>query len=192
MAVTTAPKRADARRNIEGIVAAATELLAINPDASISDIAARAGVGRVTLYGHFESRAALVAEVSRRAIISSEALLEEVDLDGDPRAAFGRLLDATWALTHRFGTLVVAAERELPPDAMRQAHEAPAERMRELLERGRARGVFRTDMPVEWQITVVHAVLHSAFAALHRGEITATKAPRLVSDTLIAAFTPSE
>ena len=44
MAVTTAPKRADARRNIEGIVAAATELLAIDPEASIGDIAARAGV----------------------------------------------------------------------------------------------------------------------------------------------------
>lgn len=191
MAVTTAPKRADARRNIEGIVAAATELLAIDPEASIGDIAARAGVGRVTLYGHFESRAALVAEVSRRAIASSEAMLDALDLDGDPRDALDRLLNVSWALTHRFGSLVVAAERALPPDAMREVHEAPFERMRELLTRGRAQGVFRDDMPVEWQLTVVQSVLHGAFAALHRGEITAAEAPRLVSGTVIAAYTPS-
>lgn len=33
------PKRADALRNIEAIIGAATRLLAVNPDASVNEIA---------------------------------------------------------------------------------------------------------------------------------------------------------
>ena len=50
------PKRSDALRNIEAILEAATTCLARDPDASVNSIAQAAGVGRVTLYGHFESR----------------------------------------------------------------------------------------------------------------------------------------
>jgi TetR/AcrR family transcriptional regulator, mexCD-oprJ operon repressor len=181
-------KRADARRNIEAIVAAATTLLAADPDASVQEIAKAAGVGRVTLYGHFDSRAALIAEVATRAIAQSEESLRTVDLDGDPLAAMGRLLDATWHLTHRFGAIVVAADQALPSEAMSRAHENPERRVRSLLERGREEGRFRSDMPVAWQIATIHAVLHAASAAVHQGRISDTQAPRLVRDTVLAAI----
>ena len=53
----TAPRaqRADARRNIAAILDAATDCLARDPEMSIADIAAAAGVGRITLYGHFKT-----------------------------------------------------------------------------------------------------------------------------------------
>lgn len=184
------PKRSDALRNIEAILEAATTCLARDPDASVNSIARAAGVGRVTLYGHFESRSALIAEVAARAVQQTDAALESVDLDGDPRAAMVRLLRATWELTHRYGALVVAAENALPADELRQAHARPAERVKRLLRRGRREGCFRTDMPLAWQVTTIHGVLHAASAAAHRGEISLTKAPLLVCDTLIAALTP--
>jgi AcrR family transcriptional regulator len=55
--------RADARRNIERILEAAEACLARNPNASMSDIAAQAGLGRVTIYGHFASRQVVVGAV---------------------------------------------------------------------------------------------------------------------------------
>lgn len=188
MPAATAPaKRADARRNIEAIIDAATALLAVDPDASVQDIAKAAGVGRVTLYGHFDSRTALITEVATRAIAQTEESLRDLDLRGDPREAMARLLEATWALTHRFGGIVVAAGQALPPDELRRAHEGPAKRVRALLERGRERE-FRADMPVEWQITTIQAVLHAASASVHRSEITADEAPRLVTQTVLAAL----
>lgn len=181
------PQRADARRNVEAIIDAATRLLAVDPDASVNDIAAAAGVGRVTLYGHFDGRAALVSTVAERAIAATEQALGAVDLEGDPREALGRVLEATWHLTHRFGALVVAAEQALPPETLRRAHEGPARRVIGLLERGRAAGELRDDQPIEWQVSTVQAIVHAASAAVHRGEITAADAPALVRDTALAA-----
>ncbi|MFE6964155.1 TetR/AcrR family transcriptional regulator [Agromyces sp. NPDC057679] len=185
-APATPAKRADARRNIEAILDAATRLLAVDPDASVQDIAKAAGVGRVTLYGHFDSRTDLVAQVATRAIDETELALREVDIDGDPREALARLLEASWYLTHRFGGIVIAAGQALPAEQMQLAHEGPAQRVRALLERGRQAGVFRADMPVEWQITTIQAVLHAASGAVHREELAVADAPRLVVETALA------
>ena len=184
------PKRADALRNIEAILEAATTCLARDPEASISSIAEAAAVGRVTVYGHFESRSALIARVAARALQQTHAALADVDLDGDPNAALVRLLRATWNLTRRFGALIVAAENALPADELREAHAQPAARVEALLRRGRREGCFRTDMPLAWQVTMIQSVLHTAAAAAHRGEITEAKAPVLVCDTVLAALTP--
>ena len=71
---------------------------------------------------------------------------------------------------------------------MRRAHDEPAARVRALLERGRSIGEFRDDVPVEWQISVIQAILHGASAAVHSGEIDVADAPVLVRDTVLAAL----
>lgn len=187
---TESVRRADARRNIAAILDAATACLAVDPEASINDIAAAAGVGRVTLYGHFGNRAALVSEVVGRAMASSDRELEAVDLEGDAREALGRLLVASWHVTHRYGGLVLAAQDAMPERDLREAHDKPAKRVRRLLRRARKEGSVRTDMPLEWQVTTIQGVIHAASGAVHRGELTADKAPGLVRSTVLAALTP--
>jgi AcrR family transcriptional regulator len=57
----TRPKRADARRNYERVLAAAREAFAEGGEATaLEDIARRAGVGIGTLYRHFPNRQALL------------------------------------------------------------------------------------------------------------------------------------
>lgn len=181
--------RADARKNIEAILDAATTCLARDPDASVNQIARTAGVGRVTLYGHFENRATLVAAVVDRAIADSNAALESVDLDGDPVQALVRLIEATWQVTARYGALVVAAERSMANDELLAKHAEPARRAERLLERGRAGDAFRTDLPVSWLVTMLHTVTHAASSALHRGELTADEAPRMIVATMLGLVT---
>ncbi|MCC2593936.1 TetR/AcrR family transcriptional regulator [Tessaracoccus sp. OS52] len=185
-------RRADARRNAASILDAATRCLARDPDVSLKEIAAEAGVGRVTLYGHYETRTALVDAVVDRAISQSESDLKAVDLSGDPAEAMSRLIGATWDLTHRFGALVVAAERTLPAERLRVLHHEPAARVRELLNRGRKAGIFRSDMPAEWQITAIQALVHAGVEAAYRDELTPDQARKLVPRTVLGALTQPE
>jgi hypothetical protein len=60
--------------------------------------------------------------------------------------------------------------------------------VRTILRRGRREGCFRTDVPLEWQVTTIQSILHGASAAVQRGEISATRAPTLVVTTVLAAL----
>ncbi|MCE9672854.1 TetR/AcrR family transcriptional regulator [Myxococcus stipitatus] len=63
------PLRADGRRNRERIIAAAEELVARDgAQASLEEIARRAGVGSATLHRHFPSRQALLEAVFRDGV----------------------------------------------------------------------------------------------------------------------------
>jgi AcrR family transcriptional regulator len=189
-AARSRPLRADARRNIDAILDAATTCLARDPEASLADIAKHAGVGRVTLYGHFDSRAALIAAVMERAIEETDAALRTADVSGDPATALARLIEATWPNTHRYGAVVVAAERTLDPDALVAAHAGPMQRIQDLLERGRSEGRFRTDLPVDWLVNLLHTVTHAVATAVYRGEVTEDEAPRLIVATMLGTLTP--
>lgn len=58
------PRRADARRNYEALLAAATEVFGEQGvDAALDEIARRAGVGNATMYRHFPTRQELILAV---------------------------------------------------------------------------------------------------------------------------------
>lgn len=90
-----APRRADARRNAETLLAAAAAAFVDSGvDAPVRDIASRAGVGVGTIYRHFPTRADLVVAVYRHQVEAcAEAgprLLAEA---GSPVLALTRWVD---------------------------------------------------------------------------------------------------
>jgi AcrR family transcriptional regulator len=63
------PMRADAQRNVERLLAAARESFAAHgANASLDDIARKAGVGSGTLYRHFPTRLSLIEAVYRDGV----------------------------------------------------------------------------------------------------------------------------
>jgi AcrR family transcriptional regulator len=87
------PMRADAKRNYDRIVRVAAESFAENgTQASLDDIACRAGVGPGTLYRHFPNRDCLLAA----ALSDSQSVLmehaRELETAADPSAAFDEWL----------------------------------------------------------------------------------------------------
>ena len=185
---TDPPKRADARKNIAAILDAATDCLARDPEVSVGEIAKAAGLGRVTLYAHFESRAALVAAVANRAIEQTNAQLAALDLSGDATTALSRLLEATWHLSRRFGAVVVAAEQALPREQIDAAHGQLVRRTERVVRRGRRAGAFRTDMPLSWQVMTIQSVLHGALSAVHADQLKESDAPALFRRTVLAVL----
>jgi TetR/AcrR family transcriptional regulator, mexCD-oprJ operon repressor len=186
----TSPRRADAQRNIAAILDAALAALSRDPEASVSEIARAAGVGRVTLYGHFPNRADLVDAALAKAIADGHAALDGIDLTGDPQQALARLIGSSWLLVNRSRALLLAAQDVLPPGRIRELHAGPAERVATLVERGRQEGVFRTDLPTSWLVGVLHSVMHSAADEINAGRVTADHAAAYITATVQAAFTP--
>jgi AcrR family transcriptional regulator len=189
-APTTRGRRADARRNIAAILDAAEDCLAKNPDASIGHIAGAARVGRVTLYGHFASRAELVDAVFARVVTRTAHSLDEVDLSGDPRQALTRLVATSWQIIAQHRALLLAAQRELPPERIRDHHDQPMRRVRTLITRGRRTGAFRADLPVTWLVATFYSLIHGAADEINAGRLSEAHAAEMIATTLLSAYTP--
>ena len=183
-----ANQRADAQRNRAAILAATPLALRKNPDASIADIAVEAGVGRMTLYGHFKSRAELLDAALVDGLERAESVLSGVDLDGDPAQALARLIESSWSLLDQVSSLLVAAQKEVPGRRIREMHQKAEARMRGLLERGQAEGVFRDDLPVGWLLAVTHATMNAAAAESTAGRLRPADAPGFINAVLLQAF----
>jgi TetR/AcrR family transcriptional regulator, mexCD-oprJ operon repressor len=182
-------RRADARRNIELILDAASVCLGRDPDASVAEIAKEAGLGRVTVYGHFKSRPDIVEAVVTRTLAAANEALEEVDLSGDAASALRRLIDATWEVTMRSGSLVVAAEKALPAAKVRDLHSGGLEeRVREFLRAGQQSGAFRGDLPADWLMATFHAVLHAAATEIDAGRLDPGVASDVIASTMLAVL----
>lgn len=185
-------RRADARRNIAAILDSAQARLSTDPDASIGEIAKAAGVGRVTLYGHFGSRAELIDATFARVLDEADQALDAVDLAGDPRAALARLIGSSWSVINRFRAMLVAAQRALPAERIRELHDRPMRRVHDLIERGRAEGVFRADLPGTWMVATFYSVMHAASDEITAGRLDDQDAGDLLTITLLSTFTPSD
>ncbi|GAA1595285.1 hypothetical protein GCM10009678_91650 [Actinomadura kijaniata] len=182
-------RRADAERNIARIVSAARACLSSVPGATVDDIAKAAGVGRMTLYGHFRTRADLVEAALTDALRDGERTLSALDLTGDPRQAMTRLLAPSWELVAESAALLAAAEEALPAGRVRELHDEPARRMADLIRRGRRQGVFRTDLPTDWLVNVVQYILHGAAEQLRAGRLAAQDAGDVVTRTVLSVLT---
>lgn len=182
-------RRADARHNVDKILAAAVECLSRDATTSVSEIARTAGVGRVTLYGHFASRDVLVEAALAHVLSEGETVLGSLDLGGDPREALRALIESSWLLTAQAGALVEAARATLPPGRVQELHAPAARRVDELVRRGQAEGVFRGDLPATWLAGVLHHVMKGAAVDVLVGQLDRTDAPRFIAETVLAAYT---
>lgn len=176
--------RSDSIRNREAILLAAAKCLTDNPSASLADIAHAAGVGRVTLYGHFASREELVGALLHQTMVRVEAELSSVDLGASSWAAMDALAAASWGLVHSLNVLRSVAERELPTKEMHSSHEDPRTRLFHLLARGRGDGSFRTDQTIEWQAACYFSMLHGAASEVGANRLTEAEVTRVFPQTL--------
>lgn len=177
-------KRADAARNRKAIVEAAIRALARDPYATMSEIAQEAGLGRVTLYGHFSSKPELLEEVVQQVLHQGDEALAAVDWNGDPREALTRLIEKSWDLVWRARAVIAAAERDLPAGHVRQLHDEPAARVHTVIARGKKEGAFSTGLPTSWLVAVVHQVLHGATVEIENGRLHPARARTLITKTV--------
>jgi AcrR family transcriptional regulator len=182
-------RRSDADRSVAAILAAALDALASDPDASMAEIARRAGVVRATIYVHFPTRESLLDTVMEHAVAEvAQATSDAEPQRGEPKEALERVLRATWQKLDRFHTLVAINTSRLSVNELRRRHLPVTTQFAPLIERGQKQGVFRGDLPVEWHLAVIRALVHAASAELHSGRISEAEVEPALLTTVFAAI----
>ena len=156
------PKRADARRNFDRLLAEARCAFAEHgTDASLEEIARRAGVGIGTLYRHFPTRQALVLAVVRTR---TEALRERAIAllaASSPADAL-----ATWLLEYVRYAGEFRGLADSMADTVTEHEVVGCNRMKDaagaLLARAQRAGLVRPDVDVLDLFSISHAVAWAA------------------------------
>ena len=181
-------RRAIAERNVEAILDAVEALLERRAQPTISAVAAEAGVSRPTVYAHFPDRRALLEATVERAVEHAGVALDSAEPgSGDPVEALERVVAAAWRELDR--NSAIAGAVQLDPPALRRTHDAGQRRVRELVDRGRAEGAFRTDLPAEWLVTSFFALMHAAGDEVRAGRLDGATALDALVPTVRAVFT---
>jgi AcrR family transcriptional regulator len=135
--------RADAQRNLDRLLEAAGECFAEQGvDASIDEIARRAGVGHGTVFRRFPTKDALLAAVLARQMAELAASAEAACDEPDAREAFDRVVRGLAEAYARNHSLVEAVKRcENAPETG-----ALVLAIGKLLEHAQDAGAVRTDV----------------------------------------------
>jgi len=185
----TQPRRADAERNMEAILDAATDLLADRPSASMAEVAKAAGVVRATLYGHFPSRRELVQAAIDRAVAETTALMDEARIDDGPAdEALARMIDASWSVLERHRALADTARDTIGHAELQSRHWPLMDRVQTLIERGQADGSFRDDLPADWLVATVFGLIHTARDEANGGRLDPENASAVLQATIGSAL----
>ncbi len=177
------PMRADARRNYERVLAEARIAFAEHgTDASLEDVARRAGVGIGTLYRHFPNRHALMSAVFQGAV---DELLAHSRALADADAPCGALV--TWLrdiITHAgeyrgLARELMSASRD-ESSALARCSTPMREAGERLLVRAQKSGAVRPDVSIGDLMQLTNAIALAAEQAPDDPEL----ADRLLTLTL--------
>jgi AcrR family transcriptional regulator len=181
-------RRADAQRNIERILDAAVDALTDDLDASMSEVARRAGVVRATVYMHYPTREALLDAVTERAFAEISTVIAAAEPDHDePETALRRVITATWRTLGRYHALIAISTSTQPPEQLHRRHQTVLTPLIPLIERGQAAGTFRTDVPPGWHLAMIVALIHAASNETRAGRIPDQQAETAVLATILGA-----
>jgi AcrR family transcriptional regulator len=164
--------RADAQRNRRRLLEAATELFSERGlEVGVADIAARAGVGRGTLFRNFPSKEHLIAAIVVERMHESIARAHEALDAGDAGAALFELIDSAINRSQSDRALFDAlSDTWLVNPEIREAHSEMLTVLDRLVTRAQAAGAVRDDISAIDVVIMIKGVCEAAQQFQHLGE----------------------
>lgn len=142
-------ERADARANRRRLIAAAHEVIRERGiDAEMKEIAERAGLGVGTIYRNFPTKEHLVAEIMNDALDEFQQLLDAIAEVEDPAESIRTFLRRGCDISERYGVVLLSMFGGSMPAGCEERFQQLKEedRISEVVEAGKRRGIFRDDI----------------------------------------------
>ncbi|MEW9547251.1 TetR/AcrR family transcriptional regulator [Nonomuraea sp. NPDC050783] len=161
------PRRADAQRNHDLLLAAAAQVFAEKgADAPLDEVARRAGVGNATMYRHFPTRSDLLVAVYADEVAQlcarGEALLAEGLADGRPAEALRAWLRLFMTHVAAKRDLALAVAGDERSRRLADWHAAMLATASDLVDAARRAGAARPDLDVRDLLTLVKGIALAA------------------------------
>lgn len=162
-------------RSEQAIIEAGIGALLVNPSAGMSEIASAAGVGRATLYRHFESRDALVRRLALVCLEEIDTALKPHDhLDG--RAAIEMIVEVIMPMVERFRFLLNLWSIVEHDEDVRRIDVRMRRQLHALFDRAKRAGDIARDLPTPWLVTVFDSTLTAGWTMVDGGDATPAEA----------------
>ena len=166
-----------ASRSHRALLDAAIEVLLVNPDASLSDIARQAGVGRATLYRHFESREALVLQLAQESLQVTDEILAPITEQGlGARETIAKGLEAIMQVADRFHFLLLLWHVSAADARVEAIYRRQLDDLYQLIERGKQEGAIAPGLSTPWIVNLIDSLVYAGWWSIRSQEMTAAQA----------------
>ncbi|MEH6631236.1 MAG: TetR/AcrR family transcriptional regulator [Halopseudomonas aestusnigri] len=161
----------------KAIIEAGIKVLISNSSASLTDIAAAAGIGRATMYRHFDTREALIRTIARICLEDVEAALEPIaDLRG--KMAFEDIFNILVPLGDRYHFLTQLWRLVEQDEEWADINTQQIDDLKMLIDDAKTIGDIKTELPTVWVSTFFESTLYAAWELVQSEGIPASDAAK--------------
>ena len=171
--------KSDARyvKSRQAIIEAGIDVLLENPGAGMSEIALAAGVGRATLYRHFDTREVLIDALVMACLQETDDALRPIKEDGlTGMAAILASIDVIVPMATRYRFLMSPASTTVNSKEVRDAYKSQLEELSTLVAQAKSAGEISSELPNVWIVASYDALLLSTWDLIQRRQMSLASA----------------
>ncbi len=169
----------DARavRSRNALLEAGIQTLLVNPQASLSDIAIQAGVGRATLYRHFETRQSLVIALAELCLDETDEACKPIKLGRlQGRAALEKMFHLIMPLADRFHFLLTLWNEVDCDERLAAAYNSQLDQLKLTIQQGKAEGSISSKLADSWLVCVFDSLIYSGWFCMNNDGMSVEQA----------------
>lgn len=177
-------------RSHKALITAGLSELNRNREATFSEIAKKAKVGRSTLYRLFENREALIKAITLHCLEQIDEAT--VSIEQDAVSAFDailKLLACIVPLTKEYQFLVNLQQWQMLDEEVTAVSIRHKSELMELVEMAKREGSVAESMPTEWVVNMIEGLLYAGW--LQQNESGVTETVELVTSSMRAILQTS-
>jgi AcrR family transcriptional regulator len=153
----------DARaiRSQKALLKAGLELLNNNHEATLSDIATHAGVGRTTLYRQYETREKLITAIAIDCLETINEATKPIERDAKTALdAIRMLFELAMPLTEEFQFLLILDQFIESDPQIAKIYKQQNQEMVDLVEYGKKKKEIDKSLPTSWLVGLIEGLFY--------------------------------